>query len=485
MSASTSLQPSEDVTEDPGEGDKEDWDEEDFILPIEYFVEECKLPSHGIHPVELPKNLVSDEQLVSCFGPKAGKGGRNGHRWDLSKQIPTADILSLVQVIDGHDKPINGTIGVIFPRALYAERILGQKINWAAFAHDKLKNHIKAQKTRKLAKPTGPPCVQTLRVYTPPKSLKFDDNDVTETTPMLEVDAAEAKDKGKLTELQLRGMLSKKSEASGSASPTVCSELSGDPESFGASPMKSVQIESIKVLKLEIKQQHEKKHSIEDSLSKARDKISALRKTAYNSKRTAEDCESTLTSEVNTRLDLTQRESKLNQRNKEIAMLLEPDENFDENDSEMAEVLDAIAASESKEKNLREQIEAAKKCLEETKSQLLEVTNEISGKEKTLSQVEDVLNVLAKELTFLEQYFYLPCPALCPRYVPTPIEITRTIFRLTSCPACNLGFHCFNFVPTSCGHAYHPPCILPLLAKAHTMNILHVWPVERDYILIG
>ncbi|KAL3691473.1 hypothetical protein R1sor_005124 [Riccia sorocarpa] len=336
MSASTSLQPLEDVTEDPSEGDKEDWDEEDFILPIEYFVEECKLPSHGIHPAELPKNLVSDEQLVSCFGPKAGKGGHNGHRWDLSKQIPHADILSLVQVMDGHDKTINGTIGVIFPRALYAERILGQNINWAAFAHDKLKNHIKAQKTRKLAKPTGPPCVRTLRVYTPPKSLKFDDNDVPETTPMLEVDAAEAKDKGKLTELQLKGMPAEKSEASGSASPTVCSELSGDPKSFGASPMKSVQIESIEVLKLEIKQQQEKKHSIEDSLSKARDKISALHKTAYNSKRIAEDCESTLTSEVSTRLDLTQRESKLNQRNKEIAMLLEPDDNFDENDSEMA-----------------------------------------------------------------------------------------------------------------------------------------------------
>ncbi|KAL3676789.1 hypothetical protein R1sor_026737 [Riccia sorocarpa] len=192
MSASISLQPSEDVTEDPGEGDKEDWDEEDFILPIEYFVEDCKLPSHGIHPAELPKNLVSDEQLVSCFGPKAGKGGRNGHRWDLSKQIPPADILSLVQVIDGHDKPINGTIGVIFPRALYVERILGGR--------DQL-------------------------------------------------------------------------------------EREGE--------------------------------------------------------------------------DLT---------------------------VQMAEVLDAIAASESKEKNLREQIEAAKKCREDTESQLLEVTNEISGKEKTLSQ---------------------------------------------------------------------------------------------------
>ncbi|KAL3700105.1 hypothetical protein R1sor_018127 [Riccia sorocarpa] len=171
MSASTALLPSEDVTVDPGEGDKEDWDEKDFILPIVYFVEDCKLPGHGIHHAELPKNLVSDEQRFS-----------------------------LVQVIDGHEKSINGTIGIIFPRALYAERILGQKINWGAFAHDKLKNQIKAQKTRKLPKPIGPPCIRTPRVYTPPKSLKFDDNDVLVTTPMLEVDAAEAKDKGKLTE---------------------------------------------------------------------------------------------------------------------------------------------------------------------------------------------------------------------------------------------------------------------------------------------
>ncbi|KAL3681660.1 hypothetical protein R1sor_024616 [Riccia sorocarpa] len=110
----------EDVVEDPGEGDKEDWEEEEFLLPLE---------------------------------------------WDLSKIIPPADMLSLVQVIDGHEKPINGTIGVIFPRALYAERILRQKINWAAFAHDKLKNQLKAHKTRKLAKPTGPPFIRTPRVY--------------------------------------------------------------------------------------------------------------------------------------------------------------------------------------------------------------------------------------------------------------------------------------------------------------------------------
>ncbi|KAL3684789.1 hypothetical protein R1sor_002811 [Riccia sorocarpa] len=90
----------------------EDWEEEAFVLSIEHFEKECKLPSHGIHPAEIPKSLITDEQLVSCFGTKSGKNGHNEHRWDLSKVIPHADILSIVQVIDGHERLVNGTIGV-------------------------------------------------------------------------------------------------------------------------------------------------------------------------------------------------------------------------------------------------------------------------------------------------------------------------------------------------------------------------------------
>ncbi|KAL3689529.1 hypothetical protein R1sor_015838 [Riccia sorocarpa] len=330
----------EDVVEDPGEGDKEDWEEEEeFLLPLEYFVNDCKLPNHGTHPAELPKNLVSDEELVNCFGPKAGKNGRNGHRWDLSKLIPPTDVLSLVQVIDGHEKPINGTIGVIFPRALYAERILRQKINWAAFAHDNLKNQLKAHKTRKLAKPTGPPFIRTPRIYRPPPGLMFDDSDETVTTlrepSMQEVDASDARDKGKLTEGQFtRGMPSRslpKSEAFGSASLTACSELFGEPT---ANSMTFIQIGSIEALKLEIKQQKEKKHSIKDSLSQSRDLLSELRKSIGSYTNNVEKYESLRTSEVNTRLDLTKKETELNQRNKEVAMLLEPDDDFDDNDSE-------------------------------------------------------------------------------------------------------------------------------------------------------
>ncbi|KAL3681661.1 hypothetical protein R1sor_024617 [Riccia sorocarpa] len=274
-----------------------------------------------------------------------------------------------------------------------------------------------------------------------------------------------------------------KSEAFGSASPTACSELSGEP---AANSMTFIQIGSIEALKLEIKQQKEKKHSIKDSLSQSRDLLSELRKSIGSYTNNVEKYESLRTSEVNTRLDLTKNEAELNQRNKEVAMLLEPDDDFDDNDSEeverldqlereqedlavkIAEVLDAIAASQAKEKSLCEQIEAAKKSGVETQAKILGVTEEISAKEKTVLRLEDDLSVLAKELVFLEQYFSVPCPALCHRYVPTPLELTRTIFRLTSCPACNLGFHCFNFVPTSCGHAYHPPCVLPLLAKRHT-----------------
>ncbi|KAL3701494.1 hypothetical protein R1sor_019516 [Riccia sorocarpa] len=231
------------------------------------------------------------------------------------------------------------TIGVIFPRALYAERILRQKINWAAFAHDKLKNQLKAHKTRKLAKPTGPPFIRTPRVYRPPPGLTFDDSDETVTTlrepSMQEVDASDAKDKGKLTEGQFtRGMPSRslpKSEAFGSASPIACSELSGEP---AANSMTFIQIGSIEALKLEIKQQKEKKHSIKDSLSQSRDLLSELRKSIGSYTNNVEKYESLRTSEVNTRLELTKKEAELNQRNKEVAMLLEPDDDFDDNDSE-------------------------------------------------------------------------------------------------------------------------------------------------------
>ncbi|KAL3688661.1 hypothetical protein R1sor_014970 [Riccia sorocarpa] len=162
-----------DDSETPGTSQtkKTDWAEEEFWKPIEYFADDCNLPNEDLMPNDVPKTLVSDEVLLECFGPKCGKNGRNGPKLSNCTGLPQEGVLHIFQVIDGHDKPVNGTLGAIFPRALYAERVLGKKINWVAYAHEKLKNQIKTSKLRGDPKPTGPPYIRTHRVYIPPASL--------------------------------------------------------------------------------------------------------------------------------------------------------------------------------------------------------------------------------------------------------------------------------------------------------------------------
>ncbi|KAL3695093.1 hypothetical protein R1sor_008744 [Riccia sorocarpa] len=120
---------------------------------------------------DVPRTLVSDEDIERCFGPRLGQKGRNGPKINNCTGLPQAEVLHLFQVIDGHDKPVNGTLGAIFPRALYAERFLKKRINWAAYAHEKHKNQIRTCKGRGDARPKGPPVVRPHRVYKPPAGL--------------------------------------------------------------------------------------------------------------------------------------------------------------------------------------------------------------------------------------------------------------------------------------------------------------------------
>ncbi|KAL3683351.1 hypothetical protein R1sor_001373 [Riccia sorocarpa] len=112
------------------------WAEEDFILSEDYFAKECRLPNDGVMPNDITKALVSDEE-----------------------------------VIDGHEKPVNNTLGATFTRALYAERFLKKRINWARYAHERHRNQLRSSKARKESKPIGPPIVRPLRVYMPPADL--------------------------------------------------------------------------------------------------------------------------------------------------------------------------------------------------------------------------------------------------------------------------------------------------------------------------
>ncbi|KAL3682148.1 hypothetical protein R1sor_000170 [Riccia sorocarpa] len=131
------------VVEGSDVGSKDtNWTEEEFTLSVDYFAKECLLPSDGMLANDVPRTLV----------------------------------------IDGHDKPVNGTLGAIFPRALYAERFLKKRINWAVYAHEKHKNQIWTCKGQGDSRPTGPPVVRPHRVYKPPAGLILEPADSEERT---------------------------------------------------------------------------------------------------------------------------------------------------------------------------------------------------------------------------------------------------------------------------------------------------------------
>ncbi|KAL3693980.1 hypothetical protein R1sor_007631 [Riccia sorocarpa] len=152
----------------------EDWNDEDFILSIEYFAKDCNLPNEGMMPGDIPKTLVSDEDIEKCFGPRSGNKGRNGPKLNNCTGLPQSEVLHLFQVIDGHDKLVNGTLGVIFPRALYAERFLKKRINWAGYAQERQRNQLRSSKSRRESKPIGPPILRVHRVYKPPPNLSLE-----------------------------------------------------------------------------------------------------------------------------------------------------------------------------------------------------------------------------------------------------------------------------------------------------------------------
>lgn len=54
--------------------------------------------------------------------------------------------------------------------------------------------------------------------------------------------------------------------------------------------------------------------------------------------------------------------------------------------------------------------------------------------------------------------------SLKPVSIPTPVEVQEALFRILSCVKCTLAYQCNNFVPTSCGHTYHPACFVQQLS---------------------
>lgn len=62
----------------------------------------------------------------------------------------------------------------------------------------------------------------------------------------------------------------------------------------------------------------------------------------------------------------------------------------------------------------------------------------------------------------------------------TAINLRQHIFKMLPYAICFLGYHYHNFIPTSCGHTYHPACIMALICRE---DVVVPWCVAYDEIL--
>ncbi|KAL3680522.1 hypothetical protein R1sor_023478 [Riccia sorocarpa] len=103
---------------------------------------------------------------------------------------------------------------------------------------------------------------------------------------------------------------------------------------------------------------------------------------------------------------------------------------------------------------------------EELKMQLERAELKVDNAQMVLRREEALLAFQKEELRCLQPFAESSVAPLIPRWIPTATEVTKTVFRLSSCLVCCLGFHCMKFMPTSCGHAYHPACLAALIAHS-------------------
>jgi hypothetical protein len=77
-------------------------------------------------------------------------------------------------------------------------------------------------------------------------------------------------------------------------------------------------------------------------------------------------------------------------------------------------------------------------------------------------------NLLAqqKELETLSPLLSKPSIPLRPTFIVTPSHRAHASYAVSSCPVCCFGYDNFNWIPASCGHAYHPSCLFQLISNS-------------------
>ncbi|KAL3678296.1 hypothetical protein R1sor_021252 [Riccia sorocarpa] len=449
-----------DDSETPGTSQtkKTDWAEEEFWKPIEYFADDCNLPNEGLMPNDVPKTLVSDEVLLECFGPKCGKNGKNGPKLSNCIGLPQEEVIHLFQVIDGHDKPVNGTLGAIFPRALYAERVLGKKINWAAYAHEKLKNQIKTSKLKGDPKPTGPPYIRTHRVYIPPASLS--------PTSSVEKEKLNTSTKvmpDSMSAMDTIGLPIGEGSGAGGTDAMAFSALSSsvitDEQKIVtcvASAIRST-MPGIEYLKREILDSEEKGQVTRDEIDILRSDITKFSEQLDTVQKLLSEAEKKLREKQQLREDLETERSSLMKKKSDIELQLNDGVFDDENPedclfchdaheieilekeeeevtADYASYLSRLQSTAKEEETCRSKREELRSQAEEVKQQIKSAEGEIHTKQQTLASIDSTVKAQSDELSFLNSCIEGPTIVLAPRFIPTATELNKTIFRLSSCP---------------------------------------------------
>jgi hypothetical protein len=151
----------------PVKSKKSKWDSAELYRDAEWFAANFNLPNEGIEPQKIVD--ISEKYLGQCFGVWS----KNGYKLWNHEQIPVDVILSLTQVVDGFDKPINGVLSHTFVKGIYTDYLLKQKVNWAYYAATKLKGQVIQWHRDDKPKPDGQPCVRKPQMYKAPAESSF------------------------------------------------------------------------------------------------------------------------------------------------------------------------------------------------------------------------------------------------------------------------------------------------------------------------
>ncbi|KAL3677007.1 hypothetical protein R1sor_026955 [Riccia sorocarpa] len=386
-----------------------DWNEEDFILSIEYFAKDCNLPNEVMMSGDIPKTLVSDEDIEKCFGPRSGNKGRNGPKLNNCTGLPQSEVLHLFQ------------------------RFLKKRINWAGYAQERHRNQLRSSKSRRESKPIGPPILRVHRVYKPPPNLSLEPGETEERAPS----PVDRNLKGAAT-------IDAEQEAPATAEEGISSEPSEvKPEVLlrGSSSRTSclpVYVE----LKDDIVARENSIKDIHANISSESEALEVLRSSTKSAAESIALSVGTYKTDKEVLGKLETERTELARRKQSLETRLE-DGGFDEENPEDMNLLQSLEAEE-----------------EDLNLSLSEVDNA----QVVLRREEALLAFQKEELRCLQPFAESSVASLIPGWIPTATEVT--VFRLSSCPVCCLGFQCMNFMPTSCGHAYHPACLAALIAHS-------------------